>query len=369
MKKVLVNAFTEFNLGDDLLIKILFERYPNVLFYLNAKPEYKIFCKQFPNVRVVELNKFSILKRIFFKLLFPLREFYVDRKIHQITDKVDCYVHIGGSLFMQNINNSLSGKDYFNAKLNKALNKKPKFIIGANFGPYKSESYRSFYESIFNEYYDVCFRDNLSLTYFENKKNKRVAPDAVFNLNIERKQKIINSVGFSLMDFTKANTLREYSDIYKDKIIEIVNIYLNLDYSVFMFSFYKNNGDFKVIKDIISEIEPEKRKRIKHISYEGDIDFFISEYSKVERMFCTRFHSLILSIICGQKFYPIAYSGKMVSVLEDMGYTGTYSTVSELGKIVPEKVVHEIEKNFVECQNLSNKSINQFKELDKTCLI
>ena len=34
MKKILVNAYTSLNFGDDLFLKILFDRYPNVKWIL-----------------------------------------------------------------------------------------------------------------------------------------------------------------------------------------------------------------------------------------------------------------------------------------------------------------------------------------------
>src|SRR5690625_2356463 len=41
MKKVMVYAYTQFNLGDDLFIKILCERYPETQFVLYAPKKYK----------------------------------------------------------------------------------------------------------------------------------------------------------------------------------------------------------------------------------------------------------------------------------------------------------------------------------------
>src|SRR5699024_1160694 len=41
MKKVMVYAYSQFNLGDDLFIKILCERYPETQFVLYAPKQYK----------------------------------------------------------------------------------------------------------------------------------------------------------------------------------------------------------------------------------------------------------------------------------------------------------------------------------------
>lgn len=67
MKKILIKAYTQLNLGDDLFIKILCERYENTEFYLFATPEYK-------NLKGIKTNNLKILYNDTFtkKVLFRL---------------------------------------------------------------------------------------------------------------------------------------------------------------------------------------------------------------------------------------------------------------------------------------------------------
>lgn len=53
MKRIMINAYTTFNLGDDLFIKVLCERYPNTEFILYAPKEYKINFKNSSNLKVI----------------------------------------------------------------------------------------------------------------------------------------------------------------------------------------------------------------------------------------------------------------------------------------------------------------------------
>ncbi|HEY4430277.1 MAG TPA: hypothetical protein VGN87_04470, partial [Paenibacillus sp.] len=97
MKKMLIYAYTEFNLGDDLFIKVLCERYPDTEFRICAPRQYNLCFKEIKNLKVYPSD--SILLRGIGYLCRKL-------KIHNIAQKYwvdhsDGVVHIGGSIFMQ----------------------------------------------------------------------------------------------------------------------------------------------------------------------------------------------------------------------------------------------------------------------------
>ena len=55
MKNILVNAYLEKNLGDDLFLKILFDRYPNVKWFIDTTDyTYKEVFKNYKNVDVIK---------------------------------------------------------------------------------------------------------------------------------------------------------------------------------------------------------------------------------------------------------------------------------------------------------------------------
>ena len=52
MKKIFIYAYMAKNLGDDLMVRILCERYPNTKFYLFADAFYKTAFKDLDNLTV-----------------------------------------------------------------------------------------------------------------------------------------------------------------------------------------------------------------------------------------------------------------------------------------------------------------------------
>ena len=133
--KVFVNAYLENNLGDDLFFEILKNRYNGNKFYVMSSS-----IKKEDNV-VVYKNKFinKIIRRFELKKL--------------ITNKCDLIVSIGGSMYMEQKNDT--NRKFF-------LGKKPYYILGSNFGPYHSERYFNNAHKFFEKAEDVCFRDKYS---------------------------------------------------------------------------------------------------------------------------------------------------------------------------------------------------------------
>lgn len=56
LKRVMVHGFFTFNLGDDLFLKILIERYPHITFYIYANKNYKELFKEYKNLKVFPSN-------------------------------------------------------------------------------------------------------------------------------------------------------------------------------------------------------------------------------------------------------------------------------------------------------------------------
>ena len=84
MKKVFLMAYARKNLGDDIFIKMLLEKYPQIDFYM------KIENEEFLN----ELSKYNNLKILIGK--------DTDEELYKMdVEEYDAYVYIGGSIFME----------------------------------------------------------------------------------------------------------------------------------------------------------------------------------------------------------------------------------------------------------------------------
>ena len=124
MKKVFIMAYLRKNLGDDLFVKMLLEKYENIDFYIKYdKHEYLDVLKKYKNLHVLYGKD-------------------TDEELHSTdVNEYDAYIYIGGSIFMEGgLSYNLSEKFYDFVRRCKE-NNKPFCYISCNYGPYKTEEY------------------------------------------------------------------------------------------------------------------------------------------------------------------------------------------------------------------------------------
>lgn len=371
MKNILVTAYTSFNVGDDLFLKILFERYPDHQFILfTSETRYISHLKQYKNVKVDYFSKyenhfFRIAKKTFSaqcKLLAFIYKILIKRKYG---NKCDAYLEIGGSIFIQK-NKKLSFKEYKNKYIVSIFKHKPLFIIGANWGPYKTQEFKDFYTNWFNNFTDICFRDKTSYNLFSKLPNVRNECDIVFQLNLPKEQKERESIGFSVINLTERNDLSKYEPIYIKTISSLISTSLFRGKSVYLISFCRSEGDELMIEKIKSCLSNYDKSRISTLLYKGDLESFLIEYTRIESIVATRFHAMILSLISKQKLFPLIYSQKMFNVIQDIQFKGYYCQIKELSQNSSDDIFNQIEENKVFLLNNEKKSAEkQFLNLDK----
>lgn len=367
-KKVLLKLYSEFNLGDDLFLKMILERYPKVKFYLNANKKYKVVFKNKSNLNIFNYSKIVRLynKGIWFlsKVLYPKEGQnslvkYINAINKNYYNHTDIFVSIGGSIFMQKkIRPFYLDIEYYK-QINIFFKDKPKFYLGCNFGPFLDPAFKTEYEFIFEKAMDVCFREEYSKKLFDNLNNVRFKPDIVFGLNINKAEKKDRSVGFSIIS-ARGNV---DSKIYMRKYAELISYYQSNGYKVFLFSFCKKEGDQKTINDIMKLLQ--KRENINPVFYNGDIESFLRIYSSVEQVYCGRFHSMILSMLCNQKIFPVVYSDKMTNVLQDICYKGDVVFMEDFHRLDPEYLFKSISLNSYYISSQVKEADKQFQILDK----
>lgn len=249
--------------------------------------------------------------------------------------------------------------------LNKFKNKKKKtFIIGANFGPYKNDFFAERYKEIFIEYDDICFRDNYSYNLFKKFKNVRLAPDVVFNLKINKSIPKEKTVGFSFIDLSKREELKEYSIKSNKKMVELVEHCSNEGYSIKLFSFCENEGDLSIANYIKKSVGDKIKDNIKIINYQGNIEEFLAEFHSCELIIGTRFHSIILALLFNQGLFPIIYSEKTLNVLRDLNMTKNFCKVKDLDSLEVKSILNKAINNRLEKKSVLTESKKQFQELD-----
>lgn len=350
MKKILVSAYFAKNFGDDLFLKILFERYKNVEWTMNVYDKsYKEIFLKYPNVKII--NTFS--HKIFRKL-----------KLERLSyNKYDAIVFIGGSIFMEVENWKRTYSQ--TKKIFRYFDGKPTFITGCNFGPFKSEEFFENYKELFVKSKDICFRDKYSYDLFSSLDNVRLAPDIIFQLKTKNVEKIKNSLGISVIDLKERTELLKYQNLYIEKIVDIIKEAIKREIKVTLFSFCEKQGDIEIIKEIANKIDRQDRNYIFIENYDGDIERFLDKFMTVENVIGTRFHACILSQVFGQGLYPIIYSNKTYNVLKDIDLLDEYTYIKDIENLSEKHVLDTISQNKIQDDKIFLEAEKQFEGLDK----
>lgn len=373
--KILLKTYPELNLGDDLFLKIILERYPNVHFKMLAnKKQYGSFLSTYRNLDIIDrLEHISLFDRLIlrtcisFKISNSLQEKiykrFIKKQYGTAFHDSDLFVTIGGSMFIENSTDRVNKNIIFYDVINEYFAHKPKFYLGCNFGPYYSENFLNSFKNIFKQSQDLSFREQASKDIL-NIEDIRINPDIVFCMeNIYTKTKKEKSVGFVLVDprIKKTDKKIDYKS-YIESFKSIVDFYLRKNYSIHFFSFCKTENDEAVINDILDNNNT--NSAIELILYNGDINTFLEKYSAVEAIYCGRFHSMILSMIFNQKILPIIYGEKMTNILPDVSFKGTFIDISNIEKDV--EVYHKyLYENEYDINELPQKANHHFINLDQ----
>lgn len=365
--KVLVHIYLADNLGDDLFAKVLLERYPHIDFYfLHDREEYE-FLNNYNNAYIIKMptlgrinfavsNYFSP-KLAFFKYIINFKKL-----ITKIEPSFSAFLVLGGSLFMEGKNEYLK-KSFYNI-IYDHFSKKPKFIIGSNFGPHKTKDYSEFFRKIFSQSADVCLRDSYSYNLFSAIPSVRMAADVVFNLEKQRCERNEKRIGFVPISLEKRSNLLAFVDIYNQLFAKLINKFAKSGYEVTLYSFCKSEGDEDAVKHIYSLLTSKDNVRIKN--YESfKIDEFLLDFQENSYMVCSRFHGMILGLLYGINTFPISYSKKISNVLEDLNFTGKFKNIEKLKDCSVDEVFSNILSNNFNLQANMEENETQFKILDK----
>ena len=299
IKKVFLMAYCRQNLGDDLFIQILLNKYTNIDFF-------------------IQIPKFSYLEKLAeYKNLHIIEGEDTDQELSKIDiKKYDAYIYIGGSIFIE------GGKVYnlseaFYQVLSKCKkNNIPFFYMSCNYGPYETEEYFDLSKKAFSTCTDICFRDRYSYNLFKDMETVRYAPDFAFMYKYKNTNKIANSIGISVIDLSIRKEIKHKEKEYMEFLTENIRDYLNDGKTVYLYSFCKEEGDENTIDQLLNNFKG--NKNLKDIRYDGNIEAFLDIYGQMEYMICARFHSMILSCVANQKIQVISYNEKIDNVVDDL---------------------------------------------------
>lgn len=355
MKKVRIFAYTEVNLGDDLFIKMLCERYKNTTFIIYAPKIYKKIFKDTNNLKIISSDKF--FNRIFAFVCRKIKKInYLDMRISK---QADVIVQIGGSLFIQNSN----WKNKFNLITKpKVIEGKEMFLLGANFGPYEDIEYYEKHNELFKRYSDICFRDTYSFNKFRNLSNVRVADDIIFGLKKVEGKTSNNAVISVIKPSLKG--LKGYDNAYYEKVKDILEELVQAGINVTLMSFCKGEGDEVAIKKIMERVNEKYKEKVEIYNYRGNLNKALKVIANSKVIISSRFHGMILGFLHNKYVIPITYSDKMLNVLKDLDFKGDYIDIKNIENIEVGSIDFFSSKNKLNVEKSIKNSERHFLKLD-----
>ena len=351
---VFLRFYNAQNLGDDLFVKIVSERYGKYNFVI-LRGGLNSSSLSYQNIHTVPgyvlTNWHKLLGRLTGDRL---------RLMTRVAKKCKTFLYVGGSVFIE----GNLAQWYIEQNFYKNL-QMPYYILGANFGPYNSGEFLDISRHIIAGAKDVCFRDKASFELFRNIDSVRVATDIAFVLDThkfdsESEGKIVL---FSVIDARKKFD-NHTANMYEGLLINLASNYAKDGYKVIFMSFCKFEGDEDTINRILDKITPSLRHTIDSYMYKGKIDEALALIASSEVVVASRFHASILGLLFKKKVLPIVYSDKTIHLLQDLRFKGP---------IVDIRTIDDYEGSMINADDLQYNNIDrqinlaeeQFRELDK----
>lgn len=362
MKKIFVDVYLSFNLGDDLFLDILAKKFPNYQFTINyLGKNYDPFISKYDNVN---RRKYTFLNKIGQRL--KISDHITN--YNQIAEEHDALVFIGGSIFREEEYHSSLYKDRLNMVQEFNKRSKPVFILGANFGPYNTEEFLNDYKEFFKLCHDVCFRDLYSYNLFQMLPQVRYAPDIVFQMEVDQYKQEVNkknTVGFSIIDVRHKQGLSKYHNDYINSSVKSIELLVNKGFECCFLSFCEKEGDLQIINQIISYLPQEIMKNVSIYEYKGDLKEAISRIASFKSIIAARFHANVLALKLGIGVMPIIYSDKTTNMLKDIHFDGTLIYMDQVNLQCNENVLNRSFDSFVNMDSISNEAKKQFEKLEQ----
>lgn len=354
---ILVYMYLAKNLGDDLFLDILSKRFQHTKFtVIKCYSNYDGFISNYNNIKRIP---YGVKDKILNKL--NLYDNYYAKKLSK---KCDGFIFLGGSIFMESPNTLWLYKErkkYLDQFYSK---QKPIFVLGANFGPFITDSYFYSYNSFFEKCYDVSFRDSFSYNLFKDNSNVRFNPDIVFGLDFPYKVKQ-KAIGFSIIDLSKRERLKKYEKTYLYNISLLVKKSFRENYKIVLFSFCEPEGDLEAINKLLRILPDEIKNSIEIQNYTGDLQKSLKRLSEMRLMVATRFHAVILTQVFGQGVLPFIYSDKTMNSINDVRLNKVFVNITENSEFDVNYLWETMQNNKIDIKNLSELSKQHFSVLEK----
>ena len=315
MKRVCLYAYDKVNLGDDLFMRTIAARYTDTKFYLWSDGVNKQNFSDVDNLNVIDQQSRG------FRALGKIRGSIPSRFRTWMESHCDAIVYIGGSIFMEYPH----WERYVAWWKGKACQNQM-FVLGANWGPYRTPEYKDGMAETFGYMKDICFRDQYSKNQFADILNVRYAPDILLSLPMPRCEIREKQLFVSLIDCGGDDhaELRQYQETYLEHMSTLLGQYLEDGWQVVLSSFCRHEGDEAAVSEVLHRISGRGfGDKITVLAYDGtNSTEILQSISESDYVLATRFHGVILALAAGRPVLPVIYSDKTRNTLDSIGFEG-----------------------------------------------
>lgn len=361
-----INVYAYFaqNLGDDLMVDILAKRFPGFSFYTEReiKNPFLLKNKNFRDKGFYKA-KYEKIGRVADKLRKREEGSFAASRIKQVEANRFCSVLIGGSIFMQRGALSNAQVDARMRRNDSYLNNGPLFVIGANFGAYYTDYFKTSFNAHFQKCAGVSFRDKASYDMFSHLPNVSYAPDLVFALEgLPKGKENTNEILVSVIDMADKYGMEQYAESYETFIADFCKYVIDLGKTPVLMSFCKQEGDEKAIARILTRIGGYAEKT-KTYFYDGNIKKALRRIADSDFVLASRFHAVVLAIKLNKRFYALSYDMKTENLLSDIN-SRLCCKIENLNKITP-RDVFEAEYDVGDITEYIKSAKDHFDQLEK----
>lgn len=305
------------NVGDDLFLLALKTVLDNKFNLIIATE--KKYYDYYTSLGFKIENTDSLSYKILYKIA---NKFQVAEPFFRRINKNTYFVAIGGSLFSENKTQHLELMQLVNLEF-AVKNAEKSFIVGSNFGPYKTAEYYNAYKALFSKFDNICFRDKYSYHLFENElDNVRWSFDIALQTKWEDYCENVEKfdIAISAIDLSNRKELKNRKKDYEEKLIGICKRHIDAKQKVALLVFCEKEGDNDVYIRIKKRLSSDLLQVIDYTS----ITRILSIIRSCDLLYATRFHAIMMGLYFSKKMIPIVYNEKSTNAL--LAYTKNFDS-------------------------------------------
>ncbi len=293
-KRVAVTAYAANNLGDDLFIRSVLQRYPDTEFVFFASIDGLRMADGLPNMGGT----------------ITFREFVQQRKTFSM------YLILGGSMFQQRPGWMPLWVNYARRILTARFFGIPTFVTGASFGPYAHRRFRLAFGALFRLSRHITFRDTASARVFSGLRQVDVYPDLAFAVPVpEPLEPNEKPIGMSVMEFGSGVEAAGYTEQCATIITES---HPSSRFLLFAFQESGDLSDSRAATQVLQLLTPERAACVDVITYDGrNLDHVLASIGSCASFYATRFHSMIIAVLYDLPVTVMLYHPKILAALTD----------------------------------------------------